>query len=429
MDFNKLTAYVERKKLSDSAKVEIIQRLNSETIQSREDADKLAEILLKLHADILYEYIKTCLRKVERELGAYLLERVREDEGNGVKYLVVAAAASAKTGDIAQTEKFLQRILEIYTAKKSKKQIFIDFEWACKYDGADFFFAKWNFGTADRKNYARFLNDVSRYTKNEQFKQRIARWFEVNEETGLDASKQERSAQGGQSGPKGAEMKRTEEKQECEGNPEIPVSSTELVKQSAVKNAETEQVDKKPEISASSPKQAIETVGEMYVEVPALLEALRSKFEGYASEVESAKKENQRLLEAVRVKELRIAELEADTNRLKTDLESKQKQIEDGQNFIVKLNLDLKEKSMLLEQSQKAVSELDAKLTDLENLYEYAGENKIGELKSELSSRLALEHEKFQEIQSMGMDVDYYESLLIILAKVFKTLKKFGIDC
>lgn len=428
MNFEKLTAYVERKKLSVSAKKAIVQLLSSEVIQNQEEADKLVEILLKLHVDILYEYICTCLRDVDRELGAYFLDRLRASNGNDVRHLAVAAVALAKLGDMVQTEKFLHRLLEIYAAKKNKK-IFSDFEWACCYDGADCFFDKWNFGTADRKKYARFLNDVSRYTKNEQFKQRIARWFEVNGEIVSDASKQERSAQDGQSGPKGVEMKRTEEKQECEGNPEILVSSTELVKQSAVKNAETEQVKKKPEISASSPKQAIETVGEKYVEVPALLEALRSKFEGYASEVESAKKENQRLLEELRERALRISELEADANRLKKDLESKQKQIEDGQDLIVKLNRDLKEKSVLLEQSQKAVSELDAKLTDLENLYEYAGENKIGELKSEISSRLALEHEKFQEIQSMGMDVDYYESLLIILEKVFKTLKKFGIDC
>ena len=424
MNFEKLTAYTEKKKLSDSAKIEIVRLLNSEAIKDREEADRLADVLLKLHADILYEYIKSCLRKVDRGLAAYFLDRVRESDGNGVKHLVVAATASAKTGDAAQIEKFLHRLLEIYTAKKNKKQIFIDFELACRYDGADRLFEKWNFGVADRKKYARFLSDVSAYTKDEQFRQRIARWFEANGEPVADASKQEPSARGEKSASKAVETKRTEGKQEVAGTPEIPVSFAELVGRPAVKEEESVH-----EISAPSPKQANDRSEEKPIGIPALLDVLRSKFEECAGEIERVKEENQRLSEELHGRELRISELEADTRRLKTEFEAKRKQVEEGQDFIAKLERDLKEKGVLLEQSQKTASVLDAKLTDLENLYEYAGDNKIGELKGEISSRLALEHEKFLEIQSKGMDTDYYESLMIMLNKIFKTLKKFGIDC
>lgn len=374
MIWEELTTYTARKELSAKAIKEVGDILVRGQYSTDEEIAELNKVLLKLHSDVLYNFLTSNSAAVTDDLVEKIVKSV--DVQNPVKagHIYVAVIAMAKAGYQQNASSLLKRFVQSNLPKKfGNKSLYDGFRRAIKYGSDSYLFAQLE-GWKDREVnlYTQLLSECAGYLNDSEF----AKATEIF----------------------------------CQNN------GKNYVGQGGGTDSETTSVPdgNKPKTTKSSDK----TVD--VLDLCEILKLLESKVTAIKAENSSKSEEIQSLrAENMSLKNTNM-DLTIETEKLKTQNSEMAQKMSDLESKVRTLTKELEEARIALESNR-------TKLSNIESAFGQAGQTEIDALKGNIRKRLSLEYEKYIEIKDKTPDLGYYEILLAVLDDVFRALKKNGI--
>lgn len=388
----KLNTYLGRKELSKKAIDEVNVILAESEYVSKETVEELVEVLFRLKPDVIYAYVCNQLEKVSDEQLDYFIELCQKAiNPNKFTHAFGLSIALCKRLKNRESNTIISYLVQNYILiKKVNKQIYVSFERALHYDGADCFFTKWTGEDARIKNgYRKLLIEFLSVYPNPEYADSVTKWYNVNGLT-IHSSEQEIIA---------AALKQT---------------NTQFFAHKEI-----------AEVHASPPKKDL---GDL-VQIPLaqLLEAVNDKSLQLSKKADELEFENKKLknTEVSLTDKLKSAELSL--KAAENTITSLHERINANENTIADLKRDLFADTEKIKQLNTVIDELNSKLTNVESAYGYAGQQEIDFLKGQIKKRLTLEYSKYLELKEKSPDLDYYDILLDMLDEIYHVLSKNGI--
>lgn len=382
MIWDELESYISRKELSKKAVDEICKIIVFEEYSTDEEINSLVKVLLKLKSVVLYSFITSGAKVLNKELAAKIVSRIDVSNPQKAGHIYCMAIALDKANFTAEANSLLLKFVRTNVSKKMSNQLIEGFKQAIKYGYDTFLFSKFEGWTSrDINLYGLLLNKSAEVLDDIQFTEAVKACADKN------------------SAMIGNPVKESNEV--SHDIRQVPIGKDPI--KETINIALPEQKESKSSLSLDE-----------------IFSLLKQKFE-----------ESQNIIKS---KDSELNELKATITNLKAgylDLESRDKKLaalyENEHSKLVSAETSIKKLQQKLTEAEIGLADLNSKLSNVVSAYGQAGQNEIDSMKENISRRLTSEYKKYQEIKAKGVDIDYYDMLIFILDEVFKVLKKNGI--
>lgn len=382
MIWDELESYISRKELSKKAVDEICKIIVSEEYSTDEEINSLVKVLLKLKSVVLYSFITSGAKVLNKEVAAKIVSRIDVSNPQKAGHIYCMAIALDKANFTAEANSLLLKFVRTNVSKKMSNQLIEGFKQAIKYGYDTFLFSKFEGWTSrDINLYGLLLNKSAEVLDDIQFTEAVKACADKN------------SAMIGNPVKESNEVSHDVR--------QVPIVKDPI--KETINIALPEQKESKSSLSLDE-----------------IFSLLKQKFE-----------ESQNIIKS---KDSELNELKATITNLKAgylDLESRDKKLatlyENEHSKLVSAETSIKKFQQKLTEAETELADLNSKLSNVVSAYGQAGQNEIDSMKENISRRLTSEYKKYQEIKAKGVDIDYYDMLIFILDEVFKVLKKNGI--
>lgn len=387
----KLNIYLSRKELSKKAIEEVISILKKEDYSSKESIKELVEVLFALKSEVTYCFVCGEFNKIQGTQLEFFIKLCQSAiNPNKFNHAFVLAIGLNKHSQTSGYSEIVSYIIQKYVlVKKVNRQIYVAFERALHYDGANCFFQKWIGNNEQVRNGFRvFLIEFLKNYPTAEHVELITKWYEANE---------------------------------------IIIHKTE---QKAIEGATRQIVEKKEPAAASRCSLQEKGKGDVdlnHVPLSQLLEAAYDNANQLAHKTAELEKENRKLRETDKLLTDRLQSTETLLKKASGENSVLSDKIKVQEEAINDLNRDLdtaRQKVMTLE---KKIVEINAKLSNVESAYGQAGRQEVDHMIGKIKKLLSSEYAKYTELKEKEPDLDYYVILLDMLDDVYHVLSKNGI--
>lgn len=386
----KLEGYLNRKELSKKAIGEIIAILVQENYDSKEKTDELAEVLFALKADVIYGFAGYLDKMSAEWLPLFTESCIKAINPVKLTHAFVLAAAMNVKGYNGEYNKIIALVVQKYVLEDNvSKQVFISFERALRYGGAECLFGKFTLGDERTRNgYRKLLMEFLKYKPELKYAESVRSWFNANE---IKISESEQAVI-------------RDAARQTNGASEKKEEGGAAVQESKPKAADYEQVS-----------------------LAQLSEAVLKNAAALFERAERAEKENGELKAEVKALNDKVREGELALRKANFEADSLKGKIDKQEGVISNLKSELHTAGGTIGDLKKRLEEITGKLTNVESAYGYAGQHEIEQLTGRIKKRLSLGYEKYNEIKEKEKDLAYYDILLELLDEIYSVLGKNGI--